>query len=211
MKKLLTYMYGARGAQFNALSFAWRMMLREKTPDSIRSAATALFAAGLMQAGGIALIDTMKSLHRRGDLYDWSDEGALDEKMQAAIGLIPMMTLENVLSTVPILGGGFASGLSASLYQWMGEKDVARLRSARVGQGGVFSTAERDFATTARAFTSLMQMADDLDAAKTPNQRRAIKQRVKNRFRAAGRATVRTLSELFGVPVNQVVDLFPSP
>lgn len=208
-KRMLAYMYGARGAMFNCITYSWRSMLQERSPENIRMFGAMLAGIGA-QALGVAIVDAMKVAYReRIAKLNRSDES--EEVYEKMARLVPIMSFENIASTIPFLGGGFASGTFAALYQTLGEKDVARLRSARVGQGGVLSTAERDFATILRLASTHLRYAEEMEKAKTYNQRRALKQRIKAKQRDAFRALVRYLSELYGIPVNQVLDMMPQP
>lgn len=199
VKKLLVYMYGARSKQYNLIMMALRRAWYRRDAESMRSVVTAFLTVGLAQSTTIALWDLIRSRIRA----DSEDEVG---NMAAALAVLSM---ESILGTVPLLGD-FIPAVSSAAYTSIGEKTLARLRSARIGQGGIFSQAARDAGTLISFGRQWLTLEKSLREAKTPAKRRAIKQRLREKTRMSMKVVTRIFGEVAGVPYHHVVlELFP--
>jgi hypothetical protein len=204
VKKMMIYMYGARGAQFNLLANAFVMARKERSPDAYRLLANTLISAGMMQATGIALVDLLKTEYK----------GVLKEKEEEELAAkatdFGMAIFENLASTIPVIGTEFLPAIMAPIYQRIGLKDKARLRTYRIGMTGPLSTTVRDLHTILSSAGRIQEASSGLGQAKNSAQRRAANYKMNTNIDRAVRASLRLGSEAFGVPVNQMIDLFPT-
>jgi len=203
-ERMLVYMWGARGAQYNMMLGSWRKASRNKNADSYKEFAETMLVTGIMQAAGIAAVNLARKKYK-GALKDDDDDTTLS---QEAI-LFGISTAENIVGSVPILGTELFPGVFSQLYGLAGDKAQARMIAARVGQSGVFSTAARDIHTLVAGAGYFMTLSNKMKAAKTPNERRALKQRGKIRMRQIRNTAMRVVGESTGMPIHQVRTLFP--
>jgi len=201
LKRMLVYMYGARAKQANLLFDAAVNAWIRRDRDSIHRLTIALLATGLAQSGSIAMVDLARSRMRRAMSGSGDDENESIAQKAAAFALL---TMENALGSAP-LSGEFVPAIMSPLYYSVGERELARLRSARIGQGGVFSQAYRDAHSLFVFARDLLFLEADMKAARTRSERRMVENKFAFSMRSARKALVRTIAELTGLPYHHVV------
>jgi len=197
------YLWGARGKQWGLVLGTLQRAMAEKSPDAIRNAAIALAAAGVAQSAGVAMVDEAKRKWKT-VLVDDEDEDAPN----AAI-MLGLATVENLIGTAPFLGGEVIPAISQAVYGAIGAKDVAQARAMRIGRTGPLASPARDVAILSGLAKDLFLIETRLREARTADQRKAIKQRLRLRVWTGAKALARLASETTGIPMNQILELFP--
>jgi len=191
--RMLVYMWGARGAQFNLLAQSMKSAFAQGTPQAMKNAALIWLTAGLAQSAQVALVDLLRAK---------GDEPPDDEDVNKAYSF-GVNIFENMAGTIPVIGSEFVPGMIAPIYRAIGDKQAAQLRSFRAGKtgplAGVASDATKIFSTA----VSFMQSEKEL-ASKSVKERAKYEREQEQRIRSARRALTRLGSEMFGIPVNQV-------
>ena len=195
-RRMLVYMWGARGAQFNLLAKSAARMWRDKDVESLRWGINTILMAGLAQSMGIALIDRFRDKYRE----HWTEPSDEDLNEAQRIGL---MTLENVASTVPVLSSAVGA-FTAPIWDAMGAKEAAQLRRYMAGDRGPLDAPIQDLRVLLGHAGRLKKAENAMREAKTPAQRRRAKQRAKQATRTFRKSLIRLGSETLGVPVSQV-------
>ncbi len=198
-RMVLTYMWGARGAQYNLMMNALRKAWDGKDASSLKTAAVTLAMAGLAQSAGVTMVDTMRDKIRSGG--EPSDED-VNQLLKFSVGMA-----ESIFGTVP-MATEFSSTLFGPLYRAIGATDTAQKRTFRAGQTGPLSAPVGNIAAIFSAAERLYKSGDQMAKAKTPSQKRAMKQREKDAIKRAIKAAVRLSSETTGIPVSQLMQVY---
>lgn len=192
-EKMVTYMWGARGAQFNLLAHSMKNAFDKGDAASLRNAALVWLTAGMAQSAQVVLVDMLRG---KGD--EPPDEEDFNKAYSAGISIF-----ESMAGTIPVLGTELVPALTAPIYKAIGDKKSASLRTFRLGKTGPLSGVATDTYKILSTVASFIEQADEV-APKTYKQRKAAEERKAKRLAAARQSLTRLGSEMFGIPVNQV-------
>jgi hypothetical protein len=194
----LTFMWGARAAQYNVGANAIRTAWVKKDAASLKALASVMAGAVLAQTAGVTMVDTLRDKIR--NRKDPTDED-VNEALKFSLGMA-----ENILGTLP-MSGEFMPAIFSQVYKAAGATDAAG-RTAYRGQRGPLSSPVRNLSAILSSAEKLAKISKQMEEAKTPAQRRHLKQRGKEAVKTAGRSFTRLFSEVLGVPASQLMQVY---
>jgi hypothetical protein len=197
-QRMMTYMWGARGAQFNLLAHSMKGAFVNGTPDAMRNAAMVWATAGIAQSAQIVLVDMMRS---RGD--DPPSEDDYNKAYSAGVQIF-----ESMATTMPGPVSEFVSAMTAPIYRQIGDKKTAQLRNFRMGKTGPLSGTVTDVSKMFSVMSDMITGAKQMEGM-SRKQRARFEELQAQRLKSGRKALIRVGSEMFGVPVSQVANLLP--
>jgi hypothetical protein len=199
-RAMITYMWGARGAQFNLLMHSMNKGFTQHTPEALKAAGLVWLTAGLAQSAQIALVDSIR------DGFGTKDDDD-DESVNKAYrhGL---KIMENMAGTIP-LANEVLPAVMGPLYKTIGDDKSAQMQRFRVGKTGPLAGATADIMNIMSVAGDFFTASQEMENAKTAKERQRVMEANASKFKRGRRSLIRLGSEMFGVPVSQITRYIP--